>query len=195
MQKDLINSQRPTSPTRHSLRYVGAAAVLLVVLGALIGISQLLFPNTMEKALSGQLRFADGTYRAVEVTVRGNYTQASTLSQEEMLRGGQDGGVFMDGILLARNVPFSDPASAFGCIEDTNTHVILAAGKGMEQILAEFYFDAASGQIVEEGEGELCLLLAPASDEAEGDALIETFLAQPDALLWRSAFQWEFETP
>ena len=160
---------------KRSLRFVGTAAAVLVVLGLVLGLQQILFPNRLEKTYQGMLLYADGTApEAVTVTVQGTYTASSTISQEETFLGGENGGLFVNGMLLARNVPFS-------------------AEKEMNSVVAEFWYDQEAGAIVPEGEGQLCLLLAPAADEAEAEEKVEAFLALPETKLWLPEFTWEFE--
>lgn len=179
---------------KRSLRFVGTAAAVLVVLGLVLGLQQILFPNRLEKTYQGMLLYADGSApEAVTVTVQGTYTASSTISQEETFLGGEDGGLFVNGMLLARNVPFSETTSDYCCIRDDNTHVLLSAEKEMNNVVAEFWYDQEAGAIVPEGEGQLCLLLAPAADEAEAEEKVEAFLALPETKLWLPEFTWKFE--
>lgn len=198
MQTDLRghapNKKKDEGEVKRSLRFVGTAAAILVVLGVLLGLQQLLFPNRLEKSYQGMLLYADGTAaEAVTVTVQGTYTAATSISQEETFLGGEDGGLSVNGMLLARNVPFSETASDYCCIRDDNTHVLLSAKKEMSSVVAEFWYDQEAGAIVPEGEGQLCLLLAPAADEAEAEEKVEAFLALPETKLWLPEFTWKFE--
>ena len=76
---------------KRSLRFVGTAAAVLVVLGLVLGLQQILFPNRLEKTYQGMLLYADGTDpEAVTVTVQGTYTAATSISQEETFLGGAE---------------------------------------------------------------------------------------------------------